>query len=133
MSFKDPGYAYTENAVVDGIVELSDNLVGPRAVRELTVLKFRGGDYLRGRHEVDITGSGIVIHPRTEIQFDKPPREAEEKRVRMGFGVAELDKMLFGGIPCGSTTALLGAPGAGKTRLGLSFLVEGARPGQQGI
>ena len=29
--------------------------------------------------------------------------------------------------PSGSTTALLGAPGAGKTLLGLSFLVEGAR------
>jgi circadian clock protein KaiC len=30
MSFKDPSYAYTENAVVDGVIELSDNLVGPR-------------------------------------------------------------------------------------------------------
>jgi len=133
MSFKDATYAYTENAVVDGVVELSDELIGPRAVRELTVLKFRGGDYLRGRHEVEITGAGIVIHPRTEIQFDKPPREAEEKRIRMGFGVTELDKMLYGGIPSGSTVALLGAPGAGKTMLGLSFLVEGAKQGQKGI
>jgi circadian clock protein KaiC len=133
MSFKDPTYAYTENAVVDGVVELSDTLVGPRAVRELTVRKFRGGDYLRGKHEVEITGQGIVIHPRTEIQFDKPPEQATEQRVRMGFGVKELDKMLLGGIPSGSTTALLGAPGAGKTMLGLSFLVEGAKQGQKGI
>src|SRR4051812_17160961 len=72
MSFKDPTYAYTENAVVDGVIELSDGLVGPRAVRELTVHKFRGGDYLRGRHETEITSKGIVVHPRTEIQFDKP-------------------------------------------------------------
>ena len=133
MSFKDPTYAYTENAVVDGVIELSDTLVGPRAVRELTVHKFRGGDYLRGRHEVDITDAGLVIHPRTEIQFDKPPAAAKEERVRMGFGVAELDKMLFGGLPSGSATALLGAPGAGKTMLGLSFLVEGARHGHKGI
>lgn len=133
MTFKDPSYAYTENAVVDGIVELSDTLVGPRAVRELTVHKFRGGDYLRGRHEVEITGHGLVIHPRTEIQFDKPPGEATEKRIRMGFGVREFDKMLFGGLPSGSATALLGAPGAGKTMLGLSFLVEGAKQGQKGV
>jgi circadian clock protein KaiC len=133
MAFKDPNYAYTENAVVDGIVELSDTLAGPRAVRELMVHKFRGGDYLRGRHEVEITEGGIVIHPRTEIQFDKPQQAAEEHRIRMGFGVAELDRMLFGGIPSGSATALLGAPGAGKTMLGLSFLVEGARQGQKGI
>ncbi|VTR92780.1 circadian clock protein : Uncharacterized protein OS=Cystobacter fuscus DSM 2262 GN=D187_001692 PE=4 SV=1: KaiC: KaiC [Gemmata massiliana] len=132
MCFKDPSYSFTENAVVDGVVELSDNLVGPRAVRELTVHKFRGGDYLRGKHEVEITAQGIVIHPRTEIQFDKPPGQATEERVRMGFGVPELDKMMFGGLPSGSTTALLGAPGAGKTMLGLSFLVEGARQGQPG-
>jgi circadian clock protein KaiC len=133
MTFKDPSYAYTENAVVDGIVELSDTLVGPRAVRELTVHKFRGSDYLRGRHEVEITSHGIVIHPRTEIQFDKPPEQATEKRVRMAFGVKEFDAMLAGGLPSGSATALLGAPGAGKTMLGLSFLVEGARQGQKGI
>jgi circadian clock protein KaiC len=133
MSFKDPSYAYTENAVVDGVLELSDTLIGPRAVRELTVHKFRGGDYLRGRHEVEITENGIVVHPRTEIQFDKPPPAATEERVRMAFGVKGLDQMLFGGIPSGSATALLGAPGAGKTMLGLSFLVEGAKQGQPGI
>ncbi len=133
MCFKDPNYSFTENAVVDGIIELGDTLVGPRAVRELTVQKFRGGDYLRGKHEVEITDGGIVVHPRTEIQFDKPPGAAEEKRIRMPFGVAELDKMLFGGLPSGSTTALLGAPGAGKTLLGLSFLVEGAKQGQKGV
>ncbi len=132
MCFRDPSYSFTENAVVDGVVELSDELIGPRAVRELTVHKFRGGDYLRGKHEVEITGHGIVIHPRTEIQFDKPPGQATEQRIRMGFGVPELDKMMFGGLPSGSTTALLGAPGAGKTMLGLSFLVEGAKQGQQG-
>jgi len=132
MSFHDHGRSFNENAVVDGVIELSDTLVGPRAVRELTVHKFRGGDYLRGKHEVEITGDGMVIHPRTEIQFDKPPGVAKEQRVRMAFGVAELDKMLWGGLPSGSATALLGAPGAGKTMLGLSFLVEGARQGQKG-
>jgi circadian clock protein KaiC len=133
MCFKDPSYSFTENAVVDGVIELSDELIGPRAVRELVVHKFRGGDYLRGRHEVEITEGGIVIHPRTEIQFDKPPAQATEQRIRMRFGVAELDEMLFGGLPSGSTTALLGAPGTGKTLLGLSFLVEGAKQGHHGI
>ena len=132
MSFKDPSYCFTESAVVDGVIELSDTLSGPRAVRELTVHKFRGGDYLRGKHEVEINSRGIVVHPRTEIQFDKPPEQATEKRVRMNFGVDGLDKMLWGGIPSGSTCALLGAPGAGKTLLGLSFLVEGAKQGQHG-
>ena len=47
-------------------------------------------------------------------------------------GVAELDRMLGGGVPSGSAVALLGSPGTGKTMLGLSFLVEGARRGETG-
>jgi circadian clock protein KaiC len=122
-----------ENAMVDGVIELSDKLMGPRAVRELTVHKFRGCGYLRGRHEVEITDNGIQIHPRTEIQFDAPPQHAQEERLRMAFGVPELDKMMHGGPLSGSTLALLGAPGSGKTTLGLSFLVEGARNGHKGM
>ncbi len=122
-----------ENAMVDGVIELSDHLIGPRAVRELTVHKFRGCGYLRGRHEVEITGAGIQIHPRTEIQFDQPPESATEERERMGFGIPGLDQMMGGGILSGSTLALLGAPGSGKTTMGLSFLVEGARRGHKGI
>lgn len=122
-----------ENAMVDGVIELSDQMIGPRAVRELTVHKFRGCGYLRGRHEVEITSQGMQIHPRTEIQFDQPPQQATEQRQRMAFGIPELDRMMNGGVLSGSTLALLGAPGSGKTTLGLSFLVEGARHGQKGI
>jgi circadian clock protein KaiC len=125
--------SHQENGVVDGIIELSDRLVGPRAVRELTVHKFRGSDYLRGKHEVEIDERGMSIHPRTEVQFDKPPGSATEERVRMAFGIPKLDEMMHGGLLSGSATALLGAPGTGKTLLGLSFLVEGAKNGQQGV
>lgn len=130
-SLRDRDHA--ENGLVDGVLELNDTLIGPRAVRELIVHKFRGSDYLRGRHEVEITSAGIIVHPRTEIQFDKPPEQAHEERSRMAFGIRKLDDMLFGGLPSGSATALLGAPGTGKTLLGLSFLVEGARQGQPGV
>jgi circadian clock protein KaiC len=124
---------HVEHTLVDGVIELSDHFIGPRSVRELTVHKFRGGDYLRGRHEVEISSQGIAIHPRTEVQFSHPGASAREMRLRMGFGLPRLDAMLAGGLPSGSATALLGAPGTGKTLLGLSFLVEGARQGQFGI
>lgn len=122
-----------ENAIVDGVVELSLGLIGPRAMRELTVHKFRGSDFLPGKHEVEVTERGIQIHPRTEIQFDKPEGVAQEKRIRMNFGVDALDRMLRGGPLSGSATALLGSPGTGKTFLGLSFLIEGAKQGHTGI
>jgi circadian clock protein KaiC len=122
-----------ETVIVDGILELSYQLIGPRAVRELTVHKFRGTNFLLGRHEVEITHEGIQIHPRTEIQFNEPPEKADENRIRMEFGIPRLDQMLHGGLLSGTATTLLGSPGTGKTMLGLAFLVEGAKRGQIGI
>lgn len=122
-----------ENVVVDGVIEMSYQLIGPRAVRELTVHKFRGSNFLLGKHETEITDNGLQIHPRTEIQFDSPEGHSNKKQERMAFGIKKLDEMLQGGLMSGTTTVLLGAPGTGKTMLGLSFLVEGAKKKQKGI
>ena len=83
MSFRDPTYSFTENAVVDGVIELSDELVGPRAVRELTVQKFRGGDYLRGKHEVrsPARASSSTRGPRSS----STSRRAKAKRTASGW------------------------------------------------
>lgn len=122
-----------DNVIVDGVIEMSYQLIGPRAVRELTVHKFRGSDFLVGKHETEITSNGLMIHPRTEIQFDQPSSHGIEERIRMGFGIPKLDEMLMGGLMSGTTTVLLGSPGTGKTMIGLSYLVEGAKNGQKGI
>ncbi len=50
----------------------------------------------------------------------------------MGTGIEALDEMMEGGILSGSNLAIIGMPGAGKTTLGLSFLIEGAKQGQEG-
>lgn len=122
-----------ETSAVDGVFELSLWLAGPRAVRELVTLKFRGSDSLLGKHELEISDRGVIVHPRTEVQFSNPTEETEAPRIRMGFGIPRLDESLHGGLLSGSTTLLLGAPGTGKTLLGLRFLLEGARQGQPGV
>lgn len=127
------GEHHPENTAVDGVFELSLWLSGPRAVRELVALKFRGSDSLLGRHEVEISAKGIVIHPRTEVQFSNPEARGREDRIHMAFGIPRLDDSLRGGVLSGSTTMLLGAPGTGKTLLGLHFLLQGAREGQPGV
>jgi len=48
-------------------------------------------------------------------------------------GVAGLDEMLRGGFISGSVVLLQGAPGTGKTTLGVQFLIEGARQGEPGL
>ena len=55
------------------------------------------------------------------------------KRQRMTTGIAGLDSMLRGGLLESSAVLVSGAPGAGKTTLGLQFLITGAAQGEQGL
>src|SRR5690242_5918616 len=53
---------------------------------------------------------------------------------RQGFGLAELDKHLGGGLLPGTLTVLAGATGAGKTQLGLRWANQGlAAEGHRGV
>ena len=55
------------------------------------------------------------------------------QRVRLSLGSAELDEMLGGGLIQGSANLISGAPGVGKTTLGLQFLVSGIEAGEIGL
>lgn len=123
-----PGYT-----MVDGVIELTDTNVGPRAIRELQVKKIRGTHFLRGKHTFDITNEGMIVFPRTEVLLANPPAVAAENRTREAFGIEVFDDMLGGGLLSGSMTTILGAPGTGKTLLGLSFLRDGANRQQHCI
>ena len=48
-------------------------------------------------------------------------------------GDTGLDDILGGGFTRGSMFVLEGTPGAGKTTLGLQFLLEGAKSGEAGL
>jgi circadian clock protein KaiC len=49
-------------------------------------------------------------------------------------GIAGLDEILGGGLPCGAPTLFSGGPGCGKTLFGLEFVVRGAeRFGETGV
>jgi len=52
---------------------------------------------------------------------------------RLSLGSVELDQMVGGGLLKESTTLVSGAPGVGKTTLGLQFLVAGVKAGQPGL
>jgi circadian clock protein KaiC len=116
-----------ERTMVDGLIELRDDLVEARAVRTLHVRKLRGGAFLRGRHMFRIQDEGIVVFPRLEsLAAPPPPAEggaAGGPDARVGTGIDDLDRMLRGGgVPPRSTTLVLGPSGSGKTTVGLLFL-----------
>jgi circadian clock protein KaiC len=125
--------AHLEHTMVEGVFRLTDTLIGPRPIREIEVSKFRGSDYLRGRHAFEITSDGIAVHPRIETLFTHSIPPLDERRTRMTFGVQRLDEMLNGGLLSGSSTILLGTSGTGKSLLGLHFLNEGAIQGENAL
>lgn len=118
---------------VDGILRLSNELAGSRDVRWLRVAKLRGSRSLGGRHRFTIDDGGVAVSPRLEATRTELVPDWHDPTERAPLGVAGLDAMLDGGLSIGSSTQVLGTPGAGKTMLGLHFLVEGARRGERGL
>jgi circadian clock protein KaiC len=132
---EEDGAARAEHATVDGIVLLDRRRAGARIVREVSICKMRGTNYLLGAHCFTIKPSGLHVFPRLEARTEaaQPPALPRELDRRLGFDVPGLDEMLGGGLPQGTTSALIGAPGSGKTLLGLSFLAAGARKNERGV
>src|SRR4051794_25004675 len=100
-----------EHTMVDGIIELTDHLMGWAAESFLQVVKFRGSSFLRGLHAFKITSDGIVVHPRIEALLERPSRPDQGSIGRVSSGVEQLDIMLGGGLPETSTSMVMGPSG----------------------
>jgi circadian clock protein KaiC len=116
-----------EYTMVDGIIELRELMHGVRAYRELRVRKLRGVEHLRGAHTFDITSAGIGVYPRIEALYSTPSSEDHCDDQIVSTGIGALDRMIGGGVRCGTTTLVLGPSGSGKTTLGLHYLAKAPR------
>ncbi len=111
-----------EHTMVDGVIELGEDLHGARAVRRIQLRKTRGSAALSGLHECEITDQGLQVYPRLEALHGHPSGPGSDTVARVGSGVPSLDQLLQGGLAQGSVTLVMGPSGSGKTSLGLSFL-----------
>jgi circadian clock protein KaiC len=120
-----------EHTMVDGVLELEDQLFEFRTERSLLIRKFRGSGFLRGRHSFRITDEGVTFFPRVEAVFASTSRPQVLSDAKIAVGIPGIDKMLMGGLPSATTTGLIGASGVGKTTFGLHFLSasSSAEPG----
>lgn len=114
-----------EHTMVDGWIELLDEVRGIRSYRILQVRKYRGAANMAGRHRYRITKEGVVVYPQVERLWGtdaalRPDAPAPAERVSIGH--AGIDRLLNGGLPAGSATLVVGPTGSGKTTLGLHFL-----------
>jgi len=113
--------------VVGGNIVLEKSLPGyGGARRHLHVSKVRGSDFRSGYHDYEIAyGDGIVVHPRLVAA----PVEERYERETFSSGIAELDRMLGGGLSSGTTALLLGPAGVGKSTVAMQFVVAALKAG----
>jgi len=116
-----------EHTMVDGVIELSEHLVGNTAVRHVQLRKTRGSAALSGRHECLIGEDGLQVFPRLESLYSHPSQPGGQTLDKVGTGVPDLDRMLGGGLAQGSVSLLMGPSGVGKTALGIAFLAASSR------
>ena len=130
LSPTEGNVADSENTLVDGLIELSQYEQGLQLIREIKVFKLRGSKHLLGRHVFEVGENGIAIYPRLEAVSSLSAATPSVSHQRLGFGIEGWDHLTHGGVARGSTTALLGNPGVGKTLMGLHFIHDGLRRGE---
>jgi integrase/recombinase XerD len=117
--------------VADGLFWLRQTAERNSIVRKLQVVKLRGQDSVPGLHTFRITEAGVQAFSRTfglTARKRNPPSDR-----RLSFGIAELDKMLGGGVREGDSVLVAGSSGTGKSVLATQFIAEGIRQGEPGI
>ena len=120
---RETGVALAVSGIIHLRLETSpDRVIG---LRSLEVEKFRGSDFHSGRHPMRITSEGIVVFPHIMEQVVASSQSGEQLRS----GLAELDALLGGGIEMGTATIISGPTGAGKTTLGMQFLLSAVNSG----
>jgi circadian clock protein KaiC len=98
-----------------------------RARRRLHVSKIRGAHFREGYHDYEIETGGVRVHPRL-VASD---HHGEVDAAPWPSGIANLDRMLSGGLTGGSTTLFLGPAGAGKSTIALQYVVSALQSGKK--
>jgi circadian clock protein KaiC len=94
--------------------------------RRLIVTKYRGQAFRDGFHDYKIVRGGLQVFPRLIAAEHTPPMVQQ----KIPSGLQALDDLLGGGLECGTSTLLVGAPGTGKSSLAAQFAVAAARRGE---
>ncbi len=118
--------------IADGLFWLSQITERNSVVRKLQIFKLRGQASTPGLHTFRIGDDGLQTYSRTlgmEGRHINPLRG----RRRLSTGIAELDKMMNGGLLEGDSLLVAGPSGTGKSVLATQFIAAGLRRGEPAV
>ena len=113
-------------SIAHGVVRLEQlaNQYGAER-RRLRVVKMRGVSFRGGYHDFTIRKGGLDVFPRLVAA----EHNTEFADGELASGNAELDALLCGGLPLGTSTLLLGPAGTGKSTIATQFAISAAKRG----
>src|SRR5688500_11401820 len=94
--------------------------------RRLQVTKIRGSRFRGGYHDFRITTGGLAVYPR--ILHDDARVSMTERTLSSGDG--HVDKLLGGGLTCGTSLLVTGAAGTGKSVLCTQYANAAVKRGE---
>jgi circadian clock protein KaiC len=117
----------TVHSVAHGVVRLEELAPEYGAERRrLRILKCRGQPFRGGYHDFTIQTGGLRVFPRLVASEYRTRRRSSS----LSTDIAELDKLIGGGIESGSSTLIIGPAGIGKSFLAFHFIAAAVRRGE---
>lgn len=118
----------TVHSVAHGVLRLEELAPAYGAERRrVRIIKYRGVKFRGGYHDATVTTGGVNVFPRLVASEYR----SSFSRNAMSSGIAELDRLLGGGIETGSSTLILGPAGTGKSLAAIVFVVAAVRRGEK--
>lgn len=116
--------------ICHGGIRLEQVVLGYGPVRRrLLVSKLRGRDYRSGWHDFRIVTGGLRVFPT--LISEAHGQKIQQQMELVHSGNERLDLLFGGGIDRGTTTAIIGASGTGKTTLSNQYAVAAAKRGER--
>ena len=94
--------------------------------RRLHVLKLRGLRFRGGYHDFRIRTGGLAVFPRLRVD----QRDGTAARPLLSSGSPEMDQLLGGGIPVGTSLLITGPAGTGKSVLATQYAAAAVGRGE---
>jgi circadian clock protein KaiC len=94
--------------------------------RRMRIVKLRGSTFRSGYHDYVVSTGGLVVFPRLVAAEHRSELLTEP----LPSGLAELDRLLGGGVDRSTATLLIGPAGTGKSVLATQFACAAAARGE---
>jgi circadian clock protein KaiC len=115
-------------SIAHGVIQLQHAVKDYGAERRrLRVVKHRGREVIGGLHDYNLLRGGMVVHPRLVAADSR----RVQRHAQFGTGLAELDLLLGGGLEEGTSTLIVGPPGAGKSSLAGQLVAAACTRGER--